>query len=409
MALGLWESSPVFAAEMDACVRAFAPHLGFSLEDVLRGREGAPAFERVDVLQPALFAVMVSLAALWRSCGVVPAAVVGHSQGEIAAAYVAGGLSLEDAACVVALRSRALADELSGRGGMVSVALGVDEVGSLLEPFGERVALAAVNGPSSVVISGEPEALGELLLLCETRGLRAKQIPVDYASHSRQIEAIQGRLEGELAEVSPRSGEIPFYSTAVGAVVDTAELDSAYWYRNLRQTVLFEQTTRLLLEDSFSAFVEVSPHPVLTMAIEETAEAMRGEADAVAVLGSLRREQGGLERFLCSLADAHVHGVQVDWGALFAGRGARRVTLPTYAFQRRRYWLASGAGAGDASALGQSPAGHPLLGAAVELAGDREGLVVYWSFVAYGVILGSGITRLWGRCCCRVLGLLSWR
>ena len=150
-------------------------------------------------------------------------------------------------------------------------------------------------------------------------------------------------------------------------MVDTAELDSAYWYRNLRQTVLFEQTTRLLLEDSFSAFVEVSPHPVLTMAIEETAEAMRGEADAVAVLGSLRREQGGLERFLCSLADAHVHGVRVDWGALFAGRGARRVTLPTYAFQRRRYWLASGAGAGDASALGQSPAGHPLLGAAVEL------------------------------------------
>ena len=203
MALGLWESSPVFAAEMDACVRAFAPHLGFSLEDVLRGREGAPAFERVDVLQPALFAVMVSLAALWRSCGVVPAAVVGHSQGEIAAAYVAGGLSLEDAARVVALRSRALADELSGRGGMVSVALGVDEVGSLLEPFGERVALAAVNGPSSVVISGEPEALGELLLLCETRGLRAKQIPVDYASHSRQIEAIQGRLEGELAAGQP--------------------------------------------------------------------------------------------------------------------------------------------------------------------------------------------------------------
>ncbi len=375
MALGLWESSPVFAAEMDACVGAFAPHLAFSLEDVLRGREGAPAFERVDVLHPALFAVMVSLAALWRSCGVVPSAVVGHSLGEIAAAYVAGGLSLEDAACLVALRSRVLADELAGRGGMVSLALGVDEVGSLLEPFGERVALAAVNGPSSVVISGEPEALGELLALCEAKELRAKQIPVDCASHSRQVEAVQQRVEGELAQVSPRSGEIPFYSTAVGAVVDTAGLDGAYWYRNLRQTVLFEQTTRLLLEDSFSAFVEVSPHPVLTMAIEETAEAVGGDAGAVAVIGSLRREQGGLERFLCSLAEAYVRGVRVDWGALFVGRGARRVALPTYAFQRRRYWLASGAGAGDASALGQSPAGHPLLGAAVELAGDREGLV----------------------------------
>ncbi len=367
MALGLWESSPVFAAEMDACVRAFAPYLGFSLEDVLRGREGAPEFERVDVLQPALFAVMVSLAALWRSCGVVPGAVVGHSQGEIAAAYVAGGLSLEDAACVVALRGRALADELSGGGGMVSVAAGVGEVSSLLEPFKERVALAAVNGPSSVVVSGEPEALGELRLLCEARGLRAKEIPVDYASHSPQVEVIQGRLEEELAQVTPRSGETPFYSTAAAAVVDTRGLDGAYWYRNLRQTVLFEQTTRLLLEDSFSTFVEVSPHPVLTMAVEETAEAVGGDAGAVAVIGSLRREQGTLERFLCSLAEAHVHGVQVDWAALFAGRGARRVALPTYAFQRRRYWLASGAGSGNANALGQSLAEHPLLGAAVEL------------------------------------------
>ena len=158
-------------------------------------------------------------------------------------------------------------------------------------------------------------------------------------------------------------------------MVDTAGLDSAYWYRNLRQTVLFEQTTRLLLEDSFNAFIEVSPHPVLTMAIEETAEAMRGEAGAVAVVGSLRREQGGLERFLCSPAEAHVHGVQVDWGALFVGRGARRVALPTYAFQRRRYWLASGVGGGDASALGQSPTGHPLLGAAVELAVNGRGLL----------------------------------
>ena len=136
-------------------------------------------------------------------------------------------------------------------------------------------------------------------------------------------------------------------------MVDTAGLDGAYWYRSLRQTVLFEQTTRLLLEDSFSAFVEVSPHPVLTMAVEETAEAMRGEPeamrgepDAVAVIGSLRREQGGLERFLCSLAEAHVHGVQVDWAALFTGRGARRVSLPTYAFQRRRFWLASRSGRG---------------------------------------------------------------
>ncbi|WP_042177232.1 type I polyketide synthase, partial [Streptomyces sp. NBRC 110035] len=186
MAVELLETSPVFAQRMSACADALAPHVEWSLLDVVGGVEGAASWERVDVVQPVLWAVMVSLAEVWRSCGVEPAAVVGHSQGEIAAACVAGGLSLEDAALVVALRSRALR-ALSGLGGMVSVACGVSVVGELVGRWEGRVSVAAVNGPSSVVVSGDADALDELLVVCEAQGVRARRVAVDYASHSAHV------------------------------------------------------------------------------------------------------------------------------------------------------------------------------------------------------------------------------
>ncbi len=373
MALGLWDRSPVFAEQMQACADALGDYCNWSLEDVLRRTEGAPPLDRVDVLQPTVFAVMVSLAALWRSFGVKPLAVVGHSQGEIAAAHVAGALSLEDAARVVALRGKALADELAGRGGMVSIALPAERAERLIAPFGEQLSLAAVNGPSSVVVSGPPHALSDLIARCEAQQIRAKEIQVDYASHSSQIEPIQQRLESDLSQITPRSSEIPFYSTATGALLDTRELDGSYWYRNLRQPVLFEQATRALLGDSFNTFVEVSPHPVLTMPLEETIHASDDPAVATVVVGSLRRDQGDMDRFLLSLAQAHVHGVAVDWGVFFDG--SRRVELPTYAFERERFWLASQGGMGDAVSLGLGDADHPLLGATLSLAGERESAV----------------------------------
>ncbi|MFB9587708.1 type I polyketide synthase, partial [Streptomyces racemochromogenes] len=182
MALELYDSSPVFAARLDACAGALAPHTDWSLLEVLRQEDGAPGFDRVDVVQPALWAVMVSLAELWRAAGVVPAAVVGHSQGEIAAAAVSGALSLEDAAKVSALRARAIV-ALAGKGGMVSVAAAADAVAERISSWGERLALASVNGPQSTVVSGDPEALDELMAVCEADGVRARRINVDYASH----------------------------------------------------------------------------------------------------------------------------------------------------------------------------------------------------------------------------------
>ncbi len=363
MARELWEASPAFAASMERCARALDPHTDWSLRAVVRGEAGAPGLDRVDVVQPVSWAVMVSLAELWRAYGVRPSAVVGHSQGEIAAAVVAGALSYEDGARVVALRSKVIGERIAGQGGMVSLGLPRAQAEARIAPYAGRIAVAAVNGASSTVVAGEPAALDELVAGCEADEVRAKRIPVDYASHSPQVDSVRDELLAALAGLAPRSATVPFYSTVTAEPLDTTGLDAAYWVRNLRRTVEFEQVTRRLLADGHGLFIECSAHPVLAMALGETAE--DAGADAVAV-GSLRRDEGGLDRFLLSAAEAYAARAGIDWSAMLGD--ARTVELPTYAFQRRRYWLRRSAGRGDAAAIGLAAAGHPLLGAVVSLA-----------------------------------------
>jgi acyl transferase domain-containing protein/acyl-coenzyme A synthetase/AMP-(fatty) acid ligase/acyl carrier protein len=368
----LSDASPVFAASLEECAEAFEPHLDFSVIDLLRGAPGAPALEHVDVVHPALFAVMVSLARLWEERGVRPGAVVGHSQGEVAAAHLAGAFSLEDAARLVALRSQAIA-ELTGAGGLVSVFAAAEVVAERIEPWGDRLAVAAINGPGATVVAGEPGALDEFLGGCEGAGIRSRRIPVDCATHWAQVETIRERVLDELGPIAPARTELPFYSALTGGQLDTAELTAEYWYRSLREPVRFEAATRALIAAGFEVFIEASSHPVLAMAIEETAEqADGGGSAAVAAIGSLRREDGGSERFARSLAEAHVAGLDVDWAGLYAGSGARQVDLPTYAFQRERYWIESRASRGDLSGAGLGDVAHPLLKAAVAPAGREE-------------------------------------
>jgi polyketide synthase 12 len=274
----------------------------------------------------------VSLAGCLRAYGVRPAAVVGHSQGELAAACVAGVLSLADAGRIVALRSGLIATELAGHGGMVSVALPVAEAEALLSPWGERVGVAAVNGPRATVVAGEPAALDELVAVAERDGVRARRIPVDYASHTRQVERIQDALLALARPVVARPGEVPMYSSVTGGLLDPTTVDAEYWYRNLRGTVRFEQATRALADAGHDVFVEVSPRPVLTAAVAETVA-----DDGIAVTGVLRRDDGGLDRLLAAVAELFVAGVAVDWSAATAG--GRLVDLPTYPFRGRRYWL----------------------------------------------------------------------
>ncbi|MCK9903802.1 SDR family NAD(P)-dependent oxidoreductase, partial [Frankia sp. Cpl3] len=415
MAVPLLERSPVFAEHLAACEDALAPHVDWSLRQVLRDRTD---LDRVDVVQPALWAVMVSLAALWRSHGVEPDAVIGHSQGEIAAACVAGALSLDDGARVVALRSQAIRD-IAGQGGMASVPLPADAVRARLDGTDGRagaLSVAAVNGPASTVVAGDAAALHELVRRYQDEGVRARVIPVDYASHSAQIEPLRDRLLDLLGPITPRAAAVPFFSTVTAGWYDTTGLDAEYWYANLRGTVRLADAVTALLDAGHDTFVEVSPHPVLTVPISETADAHAADAHGTAlgdstrpddipsadlfpadsapgvlpgedlpaggeparrqapgtgpvlVTGTLRRDEGDLDRFLASLAELHVAGRPVRWDAALQAPG-RLIGLPSYPFQRDRYWLESADARAGVEAAGLAEAGHPLLGAATPVAG----------------------------------------
>ncbi|WP_455433287.1 SDR family NAD(P)-dependent oxidoreductase [Streptomyces luteogriseus] len=373
MTAELLDSEPVFRDRLAECERALSPYVDWSLLAVLRREPGTPPWDRVDVVQPTLWAVMVSLAALWRAYGVEPDAVIGHSQGEIAAACVCGALDLDDGARVVALRAKAIGSELAGLGGMVSLALPAAAARELIAGWRGRISVASVNGPASTVVAGEPDALDDLLARCDGDGVRARRIPVDYASHTAQVEAIEAGLAAALAGITPRSATVPFFSTLTGAPLDTTELDAGYWYRNLRHTVEFEAATRAALDQGCTVFAEISPHPVLVPSVHDTIDAAGRAAVAV---GSLRRDDGGARRWRTSVAELGVLGVEVDWAPVLAAPGGRPpVDLPTYAFQRRRFWLESRRGAGDLTATGLETADHPLLGAAVALAGG-EGVLL---------------------------------
>ncbi|MEU8787741.1 SDR family oxidoreductase, partial [Streptomyces sp. NPDC048637] len=351
----LAEVSPVFAARLAECAAALSPFVEWELDDVLAGRHG---FEAADVVQPALWAVMVSLAAVWQVAGVAPDAVVGHSQGEIAAAVVAGILSLEDAAKVVVLRSKSLT-ALAGRGGMLSVAEPVEGVRARIASFGDRLSVAAVNGPSATVVSGDADALRELAESCGDSP-RARMIPVDYASHSAHVDELREEILSVLDGIRPREAQVPMVSALTGEWLSGLEMDPAYWYASLRETVEFERAVCLLGEAGHGVFLEVSPHPVLTPAISDALE-----EQSPVVVGTLRRDEGGADRLLASFAEAYVRGLPVDWAGLL-GSGSM-VDLPTYAFQHRHYWPEA------VAEVSEGPAVDAEFWAAVE-GGDADGL-----------------------------------
>ncbi|TLG10277.1 SDR family NAD(P)-dependent oxidoreductase [Nocardia cyriacigeorgica] len=374
MAGELLAAGGTFADSIAECEAALAPYVDWSLTDVLRGAPGAVSLERVDVVQPVLFAVMVSLARHWRASGVEPSVVVGHSQGEVAAAVVIGALSVEDGARVIALRSRAGAEMLADKGGMAAVGLSAADATARLAPFGDRLSLAAINGPTQTVVSGETAALDEFVAGCAADGVWARLVPATWPGHSKVTELIRDRLLRELAPIRPRTSDIPFFSTVVADYVDTARLDAEYWYRSLREPVRFAESIETLMRAGINGFVETSPHPVVSMAVELTAGAI-GLGDRVAVVGTLKRGHGGPQHFAAALARAHCVGIDVPPRTLAAP--AARIDLPTYAFQRRRWWtpeLAGAGAAGDVSSVGLVQPDHPILGAAVPVAGRDEWL-----------------------------------
>lgn len=332
MALDLVGESPVYAAMLSACDAALSPYVEWSLFDVLTG-DGA-ALERTDVVQPTLWAVMVSLGALWLAHGVEPEVVLGHSQGEIAAACIAGALTLDDGARIVASRSHALLP-LSGRVGLLAVAAGVDAVEGVLAERGAGASIASVNGAEALVLAGAPAELDELCLVFKTAGWRSSRVASDVASHCEVVDEIRELLLGALDGLESRPGRFRMYSTVTAAEVDTATLDATYWFRNLREPVNLHAVTSELIGAGVDVLLEVSPRPVLTTAMEGTVARLAPDGDGPSVVSTLRRGAGDGARFGAALAQAWVAGAAVDWGAWFAGSDVERVELPTFAFERR--------------------------------------------------------------------------
>ncbi|MGW5638257.1 SDR family NAD(P)-dependent oxidoreductase, partial [Streptomyces sp. NPDC003832] len=380
----LLAASPVFAARIAECQAALAPYVEWNLTELLNGPEAdsrwADWIDHVEIIQPALWAMMISLAAVWESLGITPSAVVGHSQGELAAAVVAGAVTLDDAARVITARA-AIGAELTGRGAVVSVAEGAEKLAERLAARHGTLCVGAVNSPSSTVVAGTHEALDALIAELEADGVWCRRVAHSYASHSPQMEEIRERLLTAIGTVTPGPGRAAFLSTVTGGPHDAAGLDSAYWFRNQREPVAFRAAVEAALDLGHTTLIEVSAHPVLIAALEDIAAAA---ACPATVTGTLRRQEGGPDRFASAAATLWTAGGDVDWTTLHSGRTTSHVDLPTYPFQRRRYWLTAPAGtAGDPAGLGLADTGHPLLGAVVRPA-DGEGLLLTGRLSAHG-------------------------
>ncbi len=373
MARALLAESEIFRLRVEECATAFKPYLDFDVVAVLSGDAPEVDLERTDVVQPLLFTVMVGLAAVWRSLGVEPAAVVGHSQGEVAAACVAGALDLDDAAAVVACRSRLL--EEKGRGGMAAVAASADEAIRLMAEARADLVVAASNGPDFVVVSGVDEpGMERLVALCDERGVFARKVPSKCASHSSAVEELRDDILAGLTGITPVSSEVPLFSTVDAGLLNGEQLNAEYWYRNLRGQVRFAETIEEMVSHGYDAFVEISPHPVLVNSVESILRTVGADAP---VSATLKRDQGTVERLREAAAEAYVLGHTIDWKVLGLGGAFPRAVpaeLPTYPFQRKRFWLEEqGTTPAPFTAVEQATSrveggGHPWLAGVVETA-----------------------------------------
>ncbi|MER7405974.1 type I polyketide synthase [Streptomyces sp. NPDC000070] len=405
----LYAAQPVFAESLDRICALFEERAGLRLREVLfadEGSEQAALLDRTQWTQGALFALEVSLYRLVESWGLRPDQLLGHSVGELAAAHVAGVFSLEDAVIAVAARGR-LMQELPAGGLMAAVEATEDEVADLLAGRTGLAGIAAVNGPDSVVVSGDEGVVRTVAEALRARGRRTKELAVSHAFHSPRMDGMLDAFRGVLSSLELREPLIPVVSNITGRPVAAEEIRSAdYWVRQVRQAVRFHDGVRTLLGLGVRTFLELGPDGVLSAMTREGVSAVlpQEERSDVLALPLLRRGRSEVRTVLTALAEAHVRGVGVDWRAHLTGLGAgagRRLPLelPTYAFQGEHYWLSGSADGPAAPAepgdLGLDPARHPLLGA-VLTAADGGGLVLTGrlssrtqGWLADHVVLGS--------------------
>ncbi|CAM2069818.1 SDR family NAD(P)-dependent oxidoreductase [Sulfidibacter corallicola] len=366
MGRDLFAREPVFRQKIEACDALFRDHVTWSLIEALHQPEDASRLGEIDVLQPTLFAIQVALADLWRSWGVVPDAVIGHSMGEVAACCIAGILSLEDAAKVICLRSRLVRRRAAGKGRMAIAELSATEVARRIEGYGTAVSVAAYNGPQTVILSGEEAPILELHQSLETEGVFSKLVNVDYASHSCHMDPLLPELRTLLADIQPRPRQARMVSTVTRTDLTGEEPTADYWADNLRQPVYFEPVVRSLLAGGVSHFVELSPHPNVTNAVNQVVRAHGGPAS---VLPSMRKQTADRAVMYDSLGVLHAEGCEIDWPTV-CPTGETLHALPRYPWEREVIWpesaplkrLATLRAAGASYEGGHQVEGSPLLG-----------------------------------------------
>ncbi|EAU64730.1 hypothetical protein STIAU_2622, partial [Stigmatella aurantiaca DW4/3-1] len=362
MARRLLLQEPVFRQSLEACDAAFRSETDFSLLQQLESP--GPLFSRIDFIQPALFALSVGLASLWKHWGVLPDAVLGHSMGEVAAAHIAGALSLQDASRIICRRSRIMR-RMSGKGAMALVELPLDEARSALSGFESSLSIAVSNGPRSTVLSGDTQSLESVLSLLERRGVFCRRIKVDVASHSPHMDALRDELLSALSGIQASSPSVHMLSTVTASPLLQGHLSPDYWVRNLRQPVLFFQGLQHLLSSGHDVFLEMSPHPILLPSIQE---ALKDSPKGLA-LSSLRRDHDDRRSLLESAASLHTYGLSLSW-PLILGSSGNPVPLPTYQWQRERFWVDSTMQVAPLTrgpALRPGEVLHPLMGRSLSL------------------------------------------
>lgn len=342
MGADLLDGSDAFAQTLRRCEPLIAQLAGFSLRAELAKPESTSRLQATEVAQPALCCLQIALAAALREAGVVPAAVVGHSVGELAAAHIAGALPLEQTLALACLRGRVL-QAATGLGGMAAVEAPVAQVDALLHALGlqDRVAIAAENDPSACVLAGDDDALSQVLQQLSTQGLRSRRLTVDYAFHSPQLRPLVPTLSAGLASLDLQTSPLvyPLYSTVLGRRVTTAALDRDYWLRNVSDRVQFASAIQAALADGHRLFVELGPHPALTWNVSRCATDQDLE---ILVIPTLRRPKNGSAKsrrqLLSALGALYASGCDLHWDALFPD-GGQLIPLPTYPFVRTRFWV----------------------------------------------------------------------
>lgn len=330
----LFQQEPVFRTTIEACDAAMHEFMEWSLVDALHtGHQNHAHLQTIDSIQPLLFAIQVALAALWRSWGIEPGAVVGHSMGEVAAAYIAGALSLEDAVRIICLRSKLLST-IAGRGTMAMVELSLSDAQTAIQGYEHVISIAANNSARATILAGESEALEQVLAALQQKGIFCRKISVDVASHSFQVEPLLNELRQLLHGIQPRKAHTPIYSTVTGQVCSGEELTADYWVRNLKETVLFAGAIEALICKGYTLFMEISPHPTLVSAITECL--LQQKVDGIA-LPSLRRQEDERQMLLTSLGVLYRRGQHIRWSGCYPEK-ATILHLPTYPWQRQRYW-----------------------------------------------------------------------